>query len=461
MRAARVGPRPAGRSSAACALAWKRQGLPGSVAQPALEARLSTLDVIGDARAGGAGRRGHRAPARLRARRAPARCAIRPASSASARRTAATSRCRAARSSTWSRPLGRHRGTAGRRAARRSVPRRDRDGARAAARRDAGAGSRSTASRSSSCSRTRSSSRPPLRLDVVRTAPAPLHRAGRTRSPRSPPRWDVVPSPRLAARARLAEDVAVKGSAGWYARLPTLLELFGDRGTIVGSPELRPERGPSADLGVVWAPARPAARTSARSTGSSSRRRRSRTRATDTIALISTAGFVARAENVGATQTLRRRARRSRRGSRARCRVTASYTRLVTEQRAIDPNLRDKALPRDARPPRVRRAPSSRRRALGRRASLWIDVAVQSTAYLDRANLRRVPARALVGAGARVELGRRPRGRDRRREPRRHARRHDPAGPRRSTRRVRTALADVAGFPLPGRSFYLSLDWTY
>ena len=24
-----------------------------------------------------------------------------------------------------------------------------------------------------------------------------------------------------------------------------------------------------------------------------------------------------------------------------------------------------------------------------------------------------------------------------------------------------TPLTDVAGFPLPGRSFYLSLDWTY
>jgi hypothetical protein len=24
-----------------------------------------------------------------------------------------------------------------------------------------------------------------------------------------------------------------------------------------------------------------------------------------------------------------------------------------------------------------------------------------------------------------------------------------------------TALTDVAGFPLPGRSFYLSVDWTH
>ena len=56
---------------AACALAWKHQGLPGTMAQPALAASLSTLDVIGDARVD-AHSAGDRAPARVRARRAPA-----------------------------------------------------------------------------------------------------------------------------------------------------------------------------------------------------------------------------------------------------------------------------------------------------------------------------------------------------------------------------------------------------
>ena len=96
---------------------------------------------------------------------------------------------------------------------------------------------------------------PAARLDVVRTAPTPMTvgpdaYAGRT-----------APGHSCRARASrrggaVTDDVAVKASAGWYVRLPTLLELFGNRGTIVGSPDLRPERGPSLDAGVVWAPAR-------------------------------------------------------------------------------------------------------------------------------------------------------------------------------------------------------------
>src|SRR6185503_3675696 len=69
-----------------------------------------------------------------------------------------------------------------------------------------------------------------------------------------PPRYDAVPSPRLSARALAGADVAFKASAGYYVRLPTLLELFGDRGFVLGSPDLAPERGPAIDAGVVWAP---------------------------------------------------------------------------------------------------------------------------------------------------------------------------------------------------------------
>src|SRR5213079_1435864 len=101
--------------------------------------------------------------------------------------------------------------------------------------------------------------------------------------------------------------------------------LFGDRGTIVGAPGLRPERGPSADAGVVWSPA-----------GSPDRRADHvdrvfveaaafATRARDTIALVSSAGFVARAENIGATQSYGGELVASARFVRA-VSVTASYT---------------------------------------------------------------------------------------------------------------------------------------
>jgi hypothetical protein len=99
----------------------------------------------------------------------------------------------------------------------------------------------------------------------------------------------------------------------------------------------------------------------------------------------------------------------------------------------------------------------------GRAASVWVDGNVQSTSFLDPASLGRVPARVLVGTGARVEVVR-------------HlgisvavanltdARiSHLPLDPPPSPMLTETptALTDVAGFPLPGRSFYLALDWTH
>jgi len=246
----------------------------------------------------------------------------------------------------------------------------------------------------------------------------------------------------------------VKGSAGRYVRLPTLLELFGDRGTIHGSPELLPERGTSADLGLVWAPARPIPTAAGALDRILVEAAAFGARARDSIALISTAGFAARAENVGGTRTYGAELVLAARLWSALS-LTASYTRLVTEQLALDANLRGKALPRTPGHLAYARAELARGRA-----ALWADAAIQSTAYLDQANFRRVPARALVGAGARVPLA---------------------AGlaaalavSNLADTRVVTippdrpidaptpmALADLAGFPLPGRGFYLSLDWTY
>jgi iron complex outermembrane receptor protein len=436
-------------------LAWKRQGLPGSVAQPALAAAMSTLDAVLDARVGG---RVGGAIARGLGYVLVERQALRdPAGElglgAQDRGYLTLS---GGGATAWAVPLGRHRATAGLELRGDRFRDADRAGARAPL---VGmrAGGAVSAEAELAVAGGAVAVTPAARLDIVRTAPSP-----RTEGPDAlvpiAPRWDLVPSPRLTARARLAGDLAVKGSAGWYVRLPTLLELFGDRGMIVGAPDLLPERGPSADLGVVWAPARevptdvgPIDRILVEAAAFAARPR-------DTIALISTAGFVARAENVGATSRRGAELVLAARFSRTLS-LTASYTRLATAQQTIDPSLRGKPLPRTPGHLGYGRAELARRLA-GRLASLWSDVAVQSTATLDAAGFRRVPARALVGAGARLELtfglaaafavanlgGTRvvtiP--------PERPI---DPP--------VRTALADLAGYPLPGRSFYLSLDWTH
>jgi iron complex outermembrane receptor protein len=272
-----------------------------------------------------------------------------------------------------------------------------------------------------------------------------------------PPRRDVIASPRLTARFAATDDVTLKGSAGWYARLPTLTEVFGDRGFVVGSPELRPERGPSGDLGAVWAPAG--------ATGDVDQIFLEGDvfahRAHDTIALITTAGFVARAANIGDTQAYGAELVAAARYARTLS-VTASYTRLATEQLAGDPSVEGKPVPREPGHALLARAELAHR-VRGHLGSLWLEAAWQSTSFLDPASLGRVPARVLLGSGARVELaggvaaalsvanlaGTRIV----------HLPLDPPPSP--SLTESPTALTDVAGFPLPGRSFYLSLDWTY
>ena len=181
------------------------------------------------------------------------------------------------------------------------------------------------------------------------------------------------------------------------------------------------------------------------------------THARDTIAFITTAGFVARAANIGQSQTAGAELVLAARVWRTLS-LTASYTKLQSEQVSADPNLNGRPLPRTPEDLLYARADLVRGRASG-----WIDVAAQSESFLDNAGLGRVPGRALVGAGARVAVAARvgvalqvanaldvrvvqlplvP-----------------PPSP--SFTSAPVALGDVAGYPLPGRSFYVSMDWSH
>ncbi len=58
-------------------------------------------------------------------------------------------------------------------------------------------------------------------------------------------------SPRLGARVRIVRGLEVRGNIGRYFRPPSLLELFGNRGTALGNPDLEPEVGTSGDFGLA------------------------------------------------------------------------------------------------------------------------------------------------------------------------------------------------------------------
>ena len=453
---ARLGDEDGGWVAGARLLA-KGQGLPGSITQPAEKARMSTVDVIVDGRfdvTPGASTRGRQLGYVLVERQALRDRMGELGLGSNDRRytTLATGA-----STTWTRTLAVDndrpwlRGTAGLELRGERFTDADDQDTRATL-----SGSRTGGAVSAALDLTLAPAlviTPAVRVDLVRTAPTPLT-VGPDAFMDISPRWDTVPSPRVTARAGLGDDLAVKTSAGWYVRLPTLLELFGDRGYILGSPDLEPERGPMLDAGVVWAPSRAIGAldrvlVEAVAFGGGAR---------DTIALISTAGFVARAENVGATQTFGGELVATGRLWR-RLSLSLAYTRLLTEQRTLDPSFAGKDVPRTPGHQLHARIDHAQR-VLRRATNVWVDTAAQSTSYLDRANFARVPGRVLIGAGARVEV-----------IPKlglafsvdnlANTRVVELPPDRPIDEPLRIPLSDVAGFPLPGRSFYLALDWTH
>jgi iron complex outermembrane receptor protein len=425
-------------------LAWKDQGLPGTIVQPAFAVKLSTLDVLADAHLP------HALVYGLVERQELHDPMGELGLGTQARRYTTLS---GGATTTWGMAIGRHRATTGLEL--RGDRFRDED---AAGMRPSVTGDREGGAVMASVDLVADPAAaivitPAVRLDSVRTEPTPMVDAPKP----VVTRWDTLASPRVTARAAMSSDVTVKASAGLYTRLPTLIEVFGNRGTIVGSPDLRPEHGPSLDAGFVWAPAAalgPVDRLFVEAAGFASRSR-------DTIALVSSIGYVARAMNVSNSQSYGGEVVASARISRM-VTLTANYTRLATEQISPEVSFNEKELPRQPGHVVYGRADVTRR-ALGRRADVWVDASWQAESYLDQANLQRVPARLLVGTGARVELG----GgvalslavenlADTRIE-------YLPLvpAPRPDLTETPVPLSDYAGFPLPGRSFYLALDWSH
>ncbi len=434
---------------------WKDQGLPGTATQPSLQPSLSTLDTFADGRFDvTAGRAVARQVGYVLVEDQHMRDPDGEIGLGAQDRAYLT--LSGGASSTWRVPLDRHQLTMG--AEVRGDRFRDRDerGLRETLR-----GAREATTLLAALDLVLAPGAPvvvtpAVRFDVVHTSPAPMGNLSGPVDP-VPARWDTVPSPRLSARAGLGDDVAVKASAGHYVRLPTLVELFGNRGTLIGTPDLRPERGPSVEAGLVWAPAR--------ALGSFDRilveASAFGTRGRDAIAFVSSVGYVARAMNVASTQTYGAELVASARIARTLA-MTANYTRLVTQQLTEEASFANKALPRQPAHALYGRLDATKTIG-GRQLSLWLDGSWQSTTYLDRANLMAIPARTLVGAGGRMAIAAGIAASlsiENALDVRVQHVPLDPA-PRPDLTTSPIALADVAGFPLPGRSVYLTLDWSY
>lgn len=68
-------------------------------------------------------------------------------------------------------------------------------------------------------------------------------------------------SPQGGVRIRITDNLTLKGNAGRYVRMPTFFELFGNIGTVTGNSALEPEQGTNRDAGLIlttgrWGPVR-------------------------------------------------------------------------------------------------------------------------------------------------------------------------------------------------------------
>lgn len=59
-------------------------------------------------------------------------------------------------------------------------------------------------------------------------------------------------SPQIGARIAIRDGLILKANLGRYYRFPNFSELFGDRGGVIGNPDLEPEESVNADIGLAY-----------------------------------------------------------------------------------------------------------------------------------------------------------------------------------------------------------------
>lgn len=258
------------------------------------------------------------------------------------------------------------------------------------------------------------------------------HARTRERGPGGADRADTLASPRLGARWDAAPGFSLFANGGRFYRQPTFLELFGNTGTILGNPDLEPEVGWSFDLGARYQ-LLPVLFTEV--TGFYRETR-------DLIVFeqnsqrTSIAQNVSRARALGVEVTGRARIRR--------LELQGSFTAQDLEDRSATPFLRGNDLP--GRP---------ELQAFGR--ATIVDFAVEpffevdftGKNFLDRANLVQSPNRTLLNTGADLVLGR-------------VVPELEGAGLLFEAKNLTdNRILDVAGYPLPGRSFFGSVRYEF
>ncbi len=253
----------------------------------------------------------------------------------------------------------------------------------------------------------------------------------------------------IAVEQFVPHGLTLLGNVGRFARMPNLQELFGSRGVVVGNPALRPEVAWNRDVGGRFV--LPAAGRLVRDLVLEYAWFDNEIE--DLIVLVQNSQRIVRPENV-----TRARVRGHEVAARVRIAdrlgLAANYTRQDARDVGEVTFLRGKRLPgrpADEAYVRVdldwspaRPLPPVRWTARWWPGRVWWDVNLIADDFLDRANVRRVDARTLHGAGVELAL---PLPRTR------------VAFEAKNVTDDRTR--DVLGFPLPGRSFFLTISYGF
>ncbi|MBI5489691.1 MAG: TonB-dependent receptor [Deltaproteobacteria bacterium] len=244
--------------------------------------------------------------------------------------------------------------------------------------------------------------------------------------------WDVLFSPSAGLRWTAFDGFELRANVGWFHRVPTFGELFGDRGTVVGNPGLRPESAWNVDAGPSWHWRDAATGLRLRATAAFFA-----SFADELIVFVPQSQSVFRAENIGSSRTL---------GAEATLELSWNDT-LAVDVRYAFQEARDTG---DAPywsglrlPGRAPHDVSSRISLRRWGVELWYEADYLAEAPLDRSNLRSVPGRLLHGAGASWRLDR------------------DSFGLALTVEGrnlVDTPAFDAFRYPLPGRSFFASFS---
>lgn len=257
-------------------------------------------------------------------------------------------------------------------------------------------------------------------------------------------------SPRVGTRVRLLPGLEARASLGRYFRPPTLLELFGDRGYIVGNEGLVPERGTAADAGLVLDRGGRRHHVYAQLAGFW-------TRSEDLIQWIA-AGAVTRPANVRGAVLRGLEASVQWTPTRRFVTLLANYTFTDTRSFATDPAQQGQPLPGRPRHDFFARWTVGHTWWIGPlavepRAAYTVDLV--SGTLLDPSGRFELPTRALQGVAAELHLQRRI-----------HlavelrnlldVRTANVVLPVRGARPTPVAVSDFLGFPLPGRSLWVT-----